>query len=62
MTVIHGDEQMGRKMAQAMSGLENVKGAVLVERAGATLYTEINQEPELLKRQEIKILGGIVVE
>ena len=48
--------------AQAMSGLENVKGVVLVERAGATLYTEINQELELLKRQEIKVLGGIVVE
>ena len=48
--------------AQAMSGLENVKGVVLVERAGSTLYTEITQELELLKRQGIKILGGIVVE
>lgn len=48
--------------AQAMNSLENVKGVVLVERAGATLYTEINQELELLKRQGIKILGGIVVE
>ena len=48
--------------AQAMSSLENVKGVVLVERAGTTLYTEIDQELELLKRQGIKILGGIVVE
>lgn len=48
--------------AQAMSELEGEKGVVLVERAGATLYTEIAQELELLNRQGIKVLGGIVVE
>lgn len=48
--------------AQAMSYLENAKGVVLVERAGSTLYEEINQELELLNRQGIKVLGGIIVE
>lgn len=48
--------------AQSMSSLDNVKGVVLVEQAGSTLYTEIGRELELLKRQGIKILGGIVVE
>ena len=38
------------------------KGVVLVEKVGSTLYTEIAQELELLQRQEIKVLGGIVVE
>lgn len=48
--------------AEAMEKLEEVKAVVLVEKAGSTLYTEIVQELELLKRQEIKVLGGIVVE
>lgn len=48
--------------AQAMSDLENAKGVVLVEKAGSTLYTEIAQELALLKRQEIRVLGSIVVE
>ena len=48
--------------AQAMSNLENAKGVVLVERAGSTLYDEITQELELLNRQGIKVLGGIIVE
>lgn len=48
--------------AQAMGELEGTQGAILVERAGSTLYNEILQELELLKRQGIKVLGGIVVE
>lgn len=48
--------------AQAMGKLENAKGAVLVETAQSTLYDEIYQELDLLKRQEIKVLGGIIVE
>lgn len=48
--------------AQAMGELEGAQGVVLVERAGSTLYNEILQELELLKRQGIKVLGGIVVE
>lgn len=47
---------------QTMSDLENAKAVVLVERAGSTLYEEINQELELLNRQGIKVFGGIIVE
>lgn len=47
--------------AQAMSELEDEKGVVLVEHAGVTLYSEIAQELELMNRQGIKVLGGIVV-
>ena len=45
-----------------MEKLGTAKGAVLVEKAGSTLYNEITGELELLKRQEIVVLGGITVE
>lgn len=48
--------------AEAMEKLEAVKGVVLVEKAGSTMYREIADELELVKRQGIKVLGGIVVE
>ena len=48
--------------AEAMEKLGTVKGAVLVEKAGSTLYNEITGELELLRRQEIMVLGGITVE
>lgn len=48
--------------ASAMDSLKNAGGAVLVEKAGSTLYIEIEQELELLKREDIKILGGVLVE
>lgn len=48
--------------AEAMGKLENAEAAVLVETSGATLYDEIVQEMQLLTRQNIIILGGIVVE
>lgn len=48
--------------AKAMSELHDAQGVVLVEKAGSTLYTEIEKELELLKRQDIKVLGGIIVE
>lgn len=47
--------------AQMMEELEGERGVVLVESAGATLYNEIAEELELLKRQDIKVLGGILV-
>lgn len=47
--------------AQAMNELEYTKGVVLVESIGSTLYNELVEELELLKRQEIKILGGVLV-
>ena len=48
--------------AETMEKLGTAKGAVLVEKAGSTLYNEITGELELLKRQEIVVLGGITVE
>ncbi len=48
--------------AEEMSRLEGAGSVVLVETAGATLYGEICRELELLQRQEIPVLGGIVVE
>ena len=47
--------------AEAMEKLENEKGVVLVEKAGSTLYNEVAKEIELLTRQDIAVLGGIVV-
>lgn len=48
--------------AEAMASLEQAKCVVLVEKAGSTLYNEIALEAELLTRQGIAVLGGIVVE
>ena len=47
---------------EAMEQVDTLKGAVLVEKAGSTLYNEITNELELLKRQEVPVLGGIIVE
>lgn len=47
--------------AESMEKLGDMKAVVLVEKAGSTMYTEIAQELELLKRQDIRVLGGIVV-
>ena len=46
----------------SMEQLQGVKGAFLLEKAGETLYDEIAKELELLNRQDIKILGVVVVE
>lgn len=48
--------------AEAMEKLESVKGIVLVEKAASTMYDEITRELELVSRQGIKVLGGIIVE
>lgn len=48
--------------AEAMERLGSVGSVVLVETAGVTLYDEILKELELLSRQEIAVLGGIVAE
>lgn len=48
--------------AEAMEKMDAMQGAVLVEKAGSTLYNEIAGELELLKRQDIRVLGGIIVE
>lgn len=48
--------------AQMLEELADAKGAFLVENAGYTLCSEIVEELELIKRQGIKVLVGIVVE
>lgn len=48
--------------AEVLEELADAQGAVLVETAGSTLYDEIAKELELLNRQNITVLGGIVVE
>jgi len=47
--------------AGAMEELDNAPAAVLVENVASTLYSEIEEELALLKRQNIKTLGGIIV-
>ena len=46
--------------AESMDKLNSMETVVLVEKAGSTLYTEIDKECGLLRRQGIVILGGIV--
>ena len=48
--------------AEAMEKMDAMQGAVLVEKAGSTLYNEVASELELLKRQDVRVLGGIIVE
>lgn len=48
--------------AESMEKVDTMTGVVLVEKAGSTLYNEIANEMALLKRQDIAILGGIIVE
>ncbi|MCM1057019.1 MAG: hypothetical protein NC517_05355 [Firmicutes bacterium] len=48
--------------AEAMERLGSVGSVVLVETAGVTLYDEILKELELLSRQEITVLGGVIAE
>lgn len=48
--------------AEEMEKLKDVKSIVLVEKAMSTLYDEIVRELELISRQDIMTLGGIIVE
>lgn len=45
-----------------MAKLADAKAVVLMEKVGETLYEEIANELEILQRQEIKVLGAIIVE
>lgn len=49
------------KNAASMERLSTVENVVLVEKAGLAHCMEIKEEIELLKRQDIKLLGGIIV-
>lgn len=48
--------------AETLEKLENAKNAVLVEKVGSTMYDEVAKEIELLQRNKINVLGGILVE
>lgn len=48
--------------ADSLNLLNGVRTVVLVEKASAVSYSEIQQELEILRRQEIDILGMIIVE
>lgn len=48
--------------ADSMNLLSNVKTAVLIEKVGTVSYGEIQQELEILRRQEINILGMVILE
>lgn len=47
---------------EALGQLSDAKCVFLLETVNSTFYDEIERELELLSRQEIRILGGIVVE
>ena len=47
---------------EAMEQLLSAKGAFLLEKAEGTLYNEVESELEILRRQDIKVLGIIVLE
>ncbi len=47
---------------ETMMKLEDIEGAILVEKVASSTCPEIAEEIKLLERQQIKILGGIVVE
>lgn len=48
--------------AETLEKLEDAKNAVLVEKVGSTMYDEVAKEVELLQRNKINVLGGILVE
>lgn len=48
--------------AEAMADLEQVQGVVFVEKAGVTMYNEIDSELEIVARQKIEVLGGVIIE
>ena len=48
--------------AETLEKLENTINVVLVEKAGSTMYDEVAKEVELLQRNKINVLGGIIVE
>ncbi len=47
--------------AQALNEIKDAKGVVLVEKAGSSLYDEVLREKEILERQGVRVLGGVLV-
>ena len=48
--------------AEEMEKLTDAKNVVIIEKIGATMYDEVAKELELLKRYNINVLGGVLVE
>lgn len=48
--------------AEEMEKLSDAGNAVIIEKTGATMYDEVAKELELLKRYNINILGGVLVD
>lgn len=48
--------------AEEMGKLTDAKNVVIIEKIGATMYDEVAKELELLKRYNINVLGGVLVE
>lgn len=48
--------------AKILNCLEDIQNAVLIAQAGDTFYNEVVQQIEILKQQQAKVLGGIIVE
>ena len=48
--------------ADSMSLLSSIHTAVLIEKAGSVQYEEIHQELEILRQQQINVLGIIIAE
>lgn len=48
--------------AEEMEKLSDAGNAVIIEKTGATMYDEVAKELELLKRYNINVLGGVLVD
>lgn len=48
--------------AEELERLSDIQCAVIVEKAGDTMYSEVERELELLNRYNINVLGGVLVE
>lgn len=48
--------------AEELEKLSDAKCAVLIEKTGSTMYEEVAKELELLERNNINVLGGILVD
>lgn len=48
--------------AEELEKLSDIQCAVIVEKIGDTMYGEVERELELLKRYNINVLGGVLVE
>ena len=48
--------------AENLEKLENIKNVVLLEKVGFTMYDEVEQELEVMKRYNINVVGAVLVD